>query len=122
VAGGFTTDEFVVDEAASTVTCPAAAAILGRLGDPTRFTSLAGVRAFTGLVPTLDASGLTGRAARHRTERNCGLRGSQGTGSSGHNNGVVIRSGLLPAPWRLPGPDLLSPAGDDELTDNKIHR
>lgn len=38
-----------------------AAAILGRLGDPTRFTSLAGVRAFTGLVPTLNASGLTGR-------------------------------------------------------------
>jgi transposase len=38
-----------------------AAAILGRLGDPTRFASLAGVRAFTGLVPTLDASGLTGR-------------------------------------------------------------
>lgn len=38
-----------------------AAAILGRLGDPTRFGSLAGVRAFTGLVPTLDASGLTGR-------------------------------------------------------------
>ena len=38
-----------------------AAAILGRLGDPTRFTSLAGARAFTGLVPTLDASGLTGR-------------------------------------------------------------
>ena len=38
-----------------------AAAILGRLGDPARFTSLAGVRAFTGLVPTLDASGLTGR-------------------------------------------------------------
>jgi transposase len=38
-----------------------AAAILGRLGNPTRFTSLAGVRAFTGLVPTLDASGLTGR-------------------------------------------------------------
>jgi transposase len=38
-----------------------AAAILGRLGDPTRFASLAGVRAFTGLVPALDASGLTGR-------------------------------------------------------------
>jgi transposase len=38
-----------------------AAAILGRLGDPARFTSLAGVRAFTGLVPTLDASGQTGR-------------------------------------------------------------
>jgi transposase len=38
-----------------------AAAILGRLGDPNRFTSLAGVRAFTGMVPALDASGLTGR-------------------------------------------------------------
>lgn len=38
-----------------------AAAILGRLGDPTRFQSLAGVRAFTGLVPILDASGLNGR-------------------------------------------------------------
>jgi transposase len=38
-----------------------AAAILGRLGDPTRFTSLAGARAFTGLVPALDASGLSGR-------------------------------------------------------------
>jgi len=38
-----------------------AAAILGRLGDPARFTSLAGARAFSGLVPALDASGLTGR-------------------------------------------------------------
>jgi transposase len=38
-----------------------AAAILGRLGDPNRFASLAGARAFTGLVPTLDASGLNGR-------------------------------------------------------------
>jgi hypothetical protein len=38
-----------------------AAAILGRLGNPNRFTSPAGVRSFTGLVPTLDASGLTGR-------------------------------------------------------------
>ena len=38
-----------------------ATAILGRLGDPSRFTSLAGARAFTGLVPILDASGLTGR-------------------------------------------------------------
>jgi len=38
-----------------------AAAILGRLGDPNRFTSLAGARAFTGLVPILDASGLNGR-------------------------------------------------------------
>jgi transposase len=38
-----------------------AAAILGRLGNPDRFTSLAGARAFTGLVPSLDASGLNGR-------------------------------------------------------------
>jgi hypothetical protein len=38
-----------------------AAAILGRLGDPNRFTSLAGARAFTGLVPILDSSGLNGR-------------------------------------------------------------
>lgn len=38
-----------------------AAAILGRLGDPKRFASLAGARAFTGLVPALDASGLNGR-------------------------------------------------------------
>ena len=35
--------------------------ILGRLGDPTRFRTLAGVRSFSGLVPALDASGLTGR-------------------------------------------------------------
>jgi hypothetical protein len=38
-----------------------AAAILGRLGDPNRFTSVAGARSFTGLVPALDASGLSGR-------------------------------------------------------------
>jgi len=38
-----------------------AVAILGRLGDPNRFGSLAGARAFTGLVPILDSSGLTGR-------------------------------------------------------------
>ena len=38
-----------------------ASAILGRLGDPNRFTSLAGARAFTGLVPILDSSGLSGR-------------------------------------------------------------
>lgn len=37
-----------------------AAAILGRLGDPNRFRSLAGVRSFTGLVPSLNASGITG--------------------------------------------------------------
>ncbi len=37
------------------------AAILGRLGDPTRFSSLAAARSFTGLVPSLDASGQAGR-------------------------------------------------------------
>jgi transposase len=37
------------------------AAILGRLGDPGRFSSLAAARSFTGLVPSLDASGQTGR-------------------------------------------------------------
>ncbi len=38
-----------------------AAQILGRLGDPNRFRSLAGVRSFSGLVPSLDASGVNGR-------------------------------------------------------------
>jgi transposase len=38
-----------------------AAVIAGRLGDPTRFTSLAAVRSFTGMVPALDASGASGR-------------------------------------------------------------
>lgn len=37
------------------------AQILGRLGDPTRFRSLAGLRSFSGLVPSLDASGLKGK-------------------------------------------------------------
>jgi transposase len=37
------------------------AAILGRLGDPDRFANLAGVRAFTGLVPKVDESGLERR-------------------------------------------------------------
>ncbi|SNR95070.1 Transposase IS116/IS110/IS902 family protein [Haloechinothrix alba] len=36
------------------------AVILGRLGDPSRFSSLAAVRSFSGLVPSLDASGLSG--------------------------------------------------------------
>jgi transposase len=36
------------------------AAILGRLGDPARFGSLAAVRSFSGLVPSLSASGLSG--------------------------------------------------------------
>src|SRR6266571_250454 len=38
------------------------AQILGRLGDPSRFSSLAGVRSYSGLVPSLDASGLSGRS------------------------------------------------------------
>ena len=37
-----------------------AAQILARLGDPTRFQSLAGARSFTGLVPSLTASGTSG--------------------------------------------------------------
>lgn len=36
------------------------AQILARLGDPNRFRSLAGVRSFSGLVPSLDASGVAG--------------------------------------------------------------
>lgn len=37
-----------------------AAQILARLGDPARFQSLAGARSFTGLVPSLTASGTSG--------------------------------------------------------------
>lgn len=37
------------------------AVILGRLGDANRFSSLAAVRSFTGLVPSLDSSGVSGR-------------------------------------------------------------
>jgi len=37
-----------------------AAQILGRLGDPGRFRSLAGARSFSGLIPSLDASGRNG--------------------------------------------------------------
>jgi transposase len=36
------------------------AQILARLGDPNRFRSLAGARAFSGLVPSLNASGVNG--------------------------------------------------------------
>lgn len=36
--------------------------ILGRLGDPARFTSLAAARSFSGLVPKRNASGLTDHA------------------------------------------------------------
>lgn len=38
-----------------------AAQILGRLGDPRRFRSLAGVRSYSGLVPSLNSSGARGR-------------------------------------------------------------
>lgn len=38
-----------------------AAQILARLGDPARFQSLAGARSFSGLVPSLTASGTSGR-------------------------------------------------------------
>ena len=38
-----------------------AAQILARLADPNRFRSLAGVRSFSGLVPSLDSSGQNGR-------------------------------------------------------------
>ena len=37
-----------------------AAQILARLGDPARFQSLAGARSFTGLIPSLTASGASG--------------------------------------------------------------
>jgi hypothetical protein len=37
------------------------AQILARLGDPNRFESLAGARSFSGLVPSLNASGVNGR-------------------------------------------------------------
>lgn len=38
-----------------------AAAVLGRLGDPARFASLSAARAYSGLVPALDSSGISGR-------------------------------------------------------------
>ncbi|WP_159931020.1 MULTISPECIES: IS110 family transposase [Nocardia] len=37
------------------------AQIVGRLGDPSRFASLAAIRSFSGLVPKLDSSGLSGK-------------------------------------------------------------
>jgi transposase len=37
------------------------AVLLGRLGDASRFTSLAAARSFSGLVPSLDSSGVSGR-------------------------------------------------------------
>jgi transposase len=51
-----------------------AAGILGRLGDPNRFTNLAGVRAFTGLVPGVDESGEAGHHTGPTKAGDPGLR------------------------------------------------
>ncbi|MDW8478542.1 transposase [Streptomyces scabiei] len=51
-----------------------AAGILGRLGDPNRFAGLAGIRAFTGLVPRVSQSGLTGRNGPPTRQGDPGLR------------------------------------------------
>ncbi|MGH8903952.1 MAG: IS110 family transposase, partial [Egibacteraceae bacterium] len=51
-----------------------AAGILGRLGDPNRFANLSGVRAFTGLVPTIDQSGVSSRHGRPTKAGDPGLR------------------------------------------------
>jgi transposase len=51
-----------------------AAQILGRLGDPGRFRSLAAVRSFSGLVPSLDSSGLSGRHGGPTKRGDAGLR------------------------------------------------
>lgn len=51
-----------------------AADILGRLGDPHRFDNLRGVRAFTGLVPSIDQSGDTERHGPPTKAGDPGLR------------------------------------------------
>jgi hypothetical protein len=51
-----------------------AAGILGRLGDPSRFDSLRGVRAFTGLVPGLNQSGTSERHGPPTKAGDPGLR------------------------------------------------
>lgn len=51
-----------------------AAGILGRLGDPNRFANLAGVRAFTGLVPGVDESGQAGHHTGPTRAGDPGLR------------------------------------------------
>jgi transposase len=51
-----------------------AAGILGRLGDPNRFANLSGVRAFTGLVPTIDQSSAASRHGRPTKAGDPGLR------------------------------------------------
>ena len=48
--------------------------ILARLGDPSRFRSLAGVRSFSGLVPSLNASGVSGRHGRSTRRGDAALR------------------------------------------------
>ena len=51
------------------VAVTSAAGILGRLGDMNRFESLAGVRAFTGMVPKVDQSGLTAHTHKGITKK-----------------------------------------------------
>jgi transposase len=73
-----------------------AAAILGRLGDPNRFNSLAGARAFTGLVPILDSSGLNGRHGGPTKRGDAVLRQAlfMAAGDSRHGNQPAGRRGL----------------------------
>jgi transposase len=51
-----------------------AAQILARLGDPNRFQSLAGARSFSGLVPSLNASGVNGHHGRPTKSGDAPLR------------------------------------------------
>lgn len=51
-----------------------AAGILGRTGDLNRFDNLAGLRSFTGLVPTIDQSGLDDRHGKPTKAGDPGLR------------------------------------------------
>jgi hypothetical protein len=51
-----------------------AAQILARLGDPARFRSLAGARSFSGLVPALAASGVSGRHGAPTKQGDASLR------------------------------------------------
>lgn len=51
-----------------------AAGILGRTGDLRRFENLAGLRSFTGLVPTIDQSGLSDHHGRPTKAGDPGLR------------------------------------------------
>ena len=50
------------------------AQILARLGDPNRFRTLAGVRSFSGLVPSLNASGVSGHHGRPTRRGDAALR------------------------------------------------